>query len=60
MRNIHFPIGDLTKREVKEIATEKLPSLNILTKKESMGICFIGKRDMKDFLAEYIQYTPGR
>lgn len=57
-----FPLGGITKREVKQIAKEavEFSGLNILQKKESMGICFIGKRSMKDFLANYIHLTPGR
>lgn len=57
-----FPLGGITKREVKQIAKEavELSGLNILQKKESMGICFIGKRPMKEFLANYIHLTPGR
>lgn len=55
-----LPIGHLTKAEVKAIAAERLPGLRVLTKHESMGICFIGKRDMRDFLEDYITLTPGR
>jgi tRNA-specific 2-thiouridylase len=55
-----FPVGDLQKSEVRKIATEKFAGLNILKKKESMGICFIGKRPLKEFLSQYINLTPGR
>jgi tRNA-specific 2-thiouridylase len=52
-----FPIGDLTKPKVKQLAL----ALNLPTahKKESMGICFIGKTDIKNFLAQYISISPG-
>jgi len=60
LQNVLFPIGHLPKAEVKAIASARLPGLNILTKHESMGICFIGKRDMKDFLQDYITLTKGR
>ncbi|WP_067567774.1 tRNA 2-thiouridine(34) synthase MnmA [Candidatus Hoaglandella endobia] len=52
-----FPIGELTKPEVRRIATE----LNLSTagKKDSMGICFIGKRKFRDFLGRYLQAKPG-
>jgi tRNA U34 2-thiouridine synthase MnmA/TrmU len=60
LRNVLLPIGHMMKSEVKAIAAARLPGLRILSKHESMGICFIGKRDMKDFLDEYITMTPGR
>lgn len=52
-----FPIGDLTKPEVKRIAAEH--GLDVATKKESMGICFVGEVGMKDFLKEYLNAKPG-
>lgn len=57
-----FPIGHLYKSEVKKIA-QSYPDFNglrILQKKESMGVCFIGKREMSEFLPNYFQPTPGR
>ncbi len=52
-----FPIGHLTKPEVKKLAAEK--GLENAYKKESMGICFVGEVGMKDFLQEYFPITPG-
>jgi tRNA-specific 2-thiouridylase len=52
-----FPIGHLTKPEVKNLA-EKY-SLHTATKKESMGVCFVGQVGIKDFLKEYIPSEPG-
>lgn len=52
-----FPIGDLTKPEVKKIAEEN--GLHNAYKKESMGVCFVGEVGMKDFLKEYIDIKPG-
>ena len=52
-----FPIGNLTKPEVKEKAAEF--GLHIVKKPESMGICFIGEADIQDFLGEFIGITPG-
>lgn len=52
-----FPIGRLTKPEVKKIAAER--HLDVATKKESMGICFVGEVGIKDFLSNYLQATPG-
>ncbi len=43
-----FPLGDLTKPEVRELAKEF--GLVTASKKESMGICFVGKVGIKDFL----------
>ena len=37
-----------------------LQGLSVLTKPESMGICFIGKRSLPSFLSNYITLTPGR
>lgn len=59
--NVVFPLGDKTKAEVKKIAADlSLPSA---TRRESMGLCFVGKRkNFASFLGEYVdpQYTvPG-
>lgn len=43
-----FPLGDYTKPEVRKLATKF--GLVTATKKESMGICFVGKVGIKDFL----------
>lgn len=52
-----FPIGALHKPEVREIAQNfKLASAN---KKDSTGICFIGERNFKKFLSQYINKTKG-
>ena len=52
-----FPLGDLSKTQVREIAGK----LNFRThnKKDSTGICFIGERKFKDFLEQYIPAHPG-
>lgn len=52
-----FPIGHLTKPEVKKIAASR--GLDVATKKESMGICFVGEVGIKDFLSNYLKTTPG-
>ena len=52
-----FPLGELTKREVRAIARrEGIPTH---AKKDSTGICFIGERPFRDFLARYLPRTPG-
>ena len=52
-----FPLGDLLKTEVREIARQaKLPTH---AKKDSTGICFIGERDFRAFLERYLPKQPG-
>ena len=52
-----FPVGHLYKREVRRIAEEAgLPNH---AKKDSTGICFIGERPFREFLARYIPKQPG-
>ncbi len=52
-----FPIGDLQKTEVREIA-RKLNLVNA-EKKDSTGICFIGERNFKVFLEQFLPAMPG-
>jgi tRNA-specific 2-thiouridylase len=52
-----FPLGDLTKPEVRILA--KKMGLATATKKESMGICFVGKVGIKEFLQQYVTSKPG-
>jgi len=58
LEKILFPIGHLKKPEVRKIAKKiDLPNAE---KKDSQGICFIGKVGMKDFLSHYIPKQRGR
>lgn len=57
LEKVMFPIGHMKKSEIKKIAAEH--GLATAGKKESMGICFIGKRDFKPFLNQYIASEPG-
>lgn len=52
-----FPVGHLTKPEVRALA--KKAGLPTHTKKDSVGICFIGERKFKAFLNEYLPAQPG-
>jgi tRNA-specific 2-thiouridylase len=52
-----FPVGHLKKPEVRKLA-EKF-GLPTATKKDSQGLCFIGKVDMEDFLKHYISEKKG-
>ena len=57
LSKILFPLGDLLKSEVKEIAFQN--NLKNYNKPESMGICFIGKINVKDFLKRRISEKSG-
>ncbi|MFT4994454.1 MAG: tRNA-specific 2-thiouridylase [Paraglaciecola sp.] len=52
-----FPVGELEKPRVREIAEQQ--GLITHDKKDSTGICFIGERKFKDFLAQYLPAQPG-
>ncbi len=52
-----FPLGDLTKRQVRAMAREQ--GIPTYAKKDSTGICFIGERPFRDFLARYLPREPG-
>ena len=52
-----FPLGDLTKAEVRSIAREH--GLDVHNKKDSTGICFIGERPFREFLSTYLPANPG-
>lgn len=52
-----FPIGEYTKPEVRTIARKA--GLPTAEKKDSQGICFLGKFSVSDFLKEYIPEKPG-
>ena len=52
-----FPIGHLDKSEVREIADKY--GLKTAGKKDSTGICFIGERNFKNFLSNYLPSQPG-
>ena len=55
--NVMFPLGKLSKSEVRKIATEN--GLVTSGKKDSTGICFIGERKFRSFLSEYLPARPG-
>jgi len=52
-----FPLGDLRKEEVRTLA--RRAGLPTAAKKDSTGICFIGERRFRDFLARYVPPDPG-
>ena len=57
LQNVLFPIGHLTKPEVREIATKA--NLNVAQKKDSTGICFIGERHYQEFIHNYLKPNIG-
>ncbi|WP_202080170.1 tRNA 2-thiouridine(34) synthase MnmA [Caldalkalibacillus salinus] len=57
MSKVMFPIGHLEKKEVRALAAEA--ELITAKKKDSTGICFIGERDFKEFLQNYLPAKPG-
>ncbi len=52
-----FPIGNLEKTEVRSMAKER--GLIVHDKKDSVGICFIGKRNFTEFISKYLPYKEG-
>lgn len=56
-KDVLFPIGHLPKPKVRELAAKF--DLATSTKKDSTGICFIGERNFKDFLSQYIESSKG-
>ncbi len=53
-----FPLGHLEKPEVRKLAEEA--GLATAKKKDSTGICFIGEKNFKNFLSNYLPAQPGR
>ncbi len=58
LKNVLFPLGELNKSRVREIAKEY--DLVTKDKKDSTGICFIGERNFRKFLTNYLPNTPGK
>ena len=57
LADVLFPVGDLQKRDVREIAAKL--GLSTAEKKDSTGICFIGERRFREFLAQYLPAKEG-
>ncbi|EGI62794.1 Mitochondrial tRNA-specific 2-thiouridylase 1 [Acromyrmex echinatior] len=58
LRRCMFPLGNYLKNHVKVMAMQA-GLCQIARKKESTGICFVGKREFQDFISEYIADKPG-
>ena len=57
LRKSLFPVGGMTKAQVRQIAAAH--QLPVSAKKDSTGVCFIGERNFKKFLSEYLPAQPG-
>ena len=57
LNNVLFPLGEMTKSQVRSIAREA--GLVTAEKKDSTGICFIGKRPFRNFLEKFVPNAPG-
>ena len=57
LRKSLFPIGEMPKSQVRRLAADL--GLRTHDKKDSTGICFIGERRFRDFLAQYLPAQPG-
>ncbi|NLW14682.1 MAG: tRNA 2-thiouridine(34) synthase MnmA [Erysipelothrix sp.] len=57
LENVIFPLGNLDKTEVRDIAIKA--NIPVATKKDSTGICFIGEREYRDFLKNYLKDVEG-
>lgn len=57
LKNVIFPVGNLTKEEIRKMALD----LGLITanKKDSTGICFIGERNFSSFLENYLPNQEG-
>jgi tRNA-specific 2-thiouridylase len=56
--HVLFPVGDMKKPDVRKLAQRfKLPNAD---KKDSQGLCFIGKVDIKEFLSHYVKTEYGK
>lgn len=53
-----FPLGEITKGQVKAMALS-LGLHRVVNKKESMGMCFIGKQDFQSFVGKYVEPKQG-
>lgn len=57
LQNTLFPVGELPKKTVRLIASDF--GLSVSAKKDSTGICFIGERNFKNFLSQYLKTQSG-
>ena len=53
-----FPLGEFTKPQVRDMALGR--GLFTAAKKDSQGICFVGKVGIREFLSQYVEQVPGK
>ncbi len=58
LNHILFPIGAMTKKEVRGLAHDL--NLPVADKKDSVGICFVGEINVRNFLREKLGQNPGK
>lgn len=58
LARVMFPVGGMLKSEVREIAQKA--GLEVHDKKDSVGLCFVGKRSFAEFISGFIPPKPGR
>ncbi|MBF0571934.1 MAG: tRNA 2-thiouridine(34) synthase MnmA, partial [Candidatus Omnitrophica bacterium] len=56
LKDVLFPVGNFTKPEVRKLA--KKFGLHNFEKKDSQGLCFMGKIDVKNFLKHFSRHWP--
>lgn len=57
LERVLFPIGEMQKSEVRRICRQA--GLPVAEKKDSTGVCFIGERNFKKFLMDFLPAQPG-
>ncbi len=57
LSHVYFPLGEIEKSEVRQIAEQE--GFRNAKKKDSTGICFIGERNFRDFLGQFLPAQPG-
>lgn len=57
LRKTLFPLGGYQKSDVRDMAKER--NLWTATKRESMGVCFVGNVGIREFLSQYVTTHPG-
>lgn len=57
LRRAEFPLGHMTKEQVRDIAAKE--GLPVAHKTSSRGLCFVGPRPFRSFLAQYLPQAPG-
>lgn len=58
LENVLFPVGHMLKKDLRQLAREhNIPTSD---KQDSTGICFIGERNFKSFISQYLAFSPGK